>query len=143
MTCLQHIAFFLPLHERHLHVVLLTLLLMMFPPTFFRFLIRFKDIESSSNVLTNCCCFFIFKTDQCFFHNLGDVWDGSVVRYCQRYTIEIIAIFGFLKQDFSWDITCLFNFFFYVISCISLFYQFLYKFGELILSSSGCRVWLC
>ena len=31
------------------------------------------------------------------FHDLGDIWDGSVIRYCHRYTIKIVVILGFLK----------------------------------------------
>ena len=63
---------------------------------FFRFLVRLKDIIGSpSNVLPNSL--FFFQNRPLLFHNLGDVWGRSVVRYCQRHTNEITAILDFLR----------------------------------------------
>ena len=82
---------------------------------------------------------FIFRlSSKVFFHNLWDLWGRSVVIYCQRYTTDIVVILGFLKLDFCWNITCLFNFYFYDISFTSSFHKFLFKFSGFILKCSYC-----
>lgn len=59
-----------------------------------------------------------------FVHALGGVWGGFAVRYCQKYSIDIVAIVGFLKNDFSFRVLLDCSTFFYVISFISLFHHF-------------------
>ena len=83
---------------------LMFLLMILFPLIIsLRFLVCLKGIIGSS---TNILAFFLYLQNRpAFFHDSGDSWDGSVVRSCQRYNIDIVVILGFCC-----DVTCLFNF---------------------------------
>ena len=139
LTYLQHIVSFLPMHGRRFpfifyFAVLLTLLLtIVLPPIISpRFLVHLKDvIASPSNVLVNVLLI-VNKTSVYS-------WPG---RRLGRICCEILSeayywryfYFGFLKYDFSWGFTYLFNLLFYDISFIFSFH----KFSRSILKFTDC-----
>ena len=108
--------FFLSLHWQHFLsifsfvVLLLFLLIIVSPPIIsLRFFVHLKGIIGSSSKYFSS--FFVYLQNKLvFFCDLVDVSGRSVLRYCQRYMTDIVVALGFMKNHFSWDITCLLTF---------------------------------